>query len=201
MWVVIALISLFVLLIIVLCIPVDILLSVNTKRNRWLDIYLLWWFNLVRINLRRQSDRHDVKPQEPSVKQKKPDILDYHTIIRIIRVRNIFPRVYYLIRDLIRSFKIKILNMDIRIGLEDPVDNGYLFACIAPFNYLLRRTGEDINIQPVFENELIFDGHIIVRVRTFPVLIIGNALGFLFSLPGLEVISIIWNRRWHRERL
>lgn len=199
MWAVITLISLFVLLIIILCIPVDILFSLNTRRNQWFEIYLNWWFGLVRINLRRETGRSAVKRQELTEKKKSPDIVDYNTIIRIIRIKNIFRRVYQLIRDLIHTVKIKIFNLDMRIGLEDPVDNGYLFACITPLNYLLSGKYHNINIQPVFENELVFDSNVTVYVRTFPILIVGSVLGFIFSRPVLEAIGILWNRRWHRK--
>ena len=201
MWVVIVLISLFFLLLIVLCIPLDILFSLNTGRNQWFNIRLFWCFGLVRTDLRKKTDRPDVEPRKLSEKKKTQDTFDYNTFIRIIRISNLFPQAYQLIKGLIRSIQIKILRMSLKIGLEDPVDNGYLFACIAPFQYLLNRNYKDITIQPVFENELVFDGDMTLRVRAFPVLIAGNLLGFIFSPPGLKVIGISWNRRWRRKKL
>jgi hypothetical protein len=200
LWAVIALISLFFLLLIVLCIPLDIRCNLNTRRNQWFKIHLYWFFGLLRIDLRKKTDRTDIKPGELSEKKKAPVTFDYNTIIRIIRVRNIFPQAYHLIKGLIRSIKIRIFKMSLRIGLEDPVDNGYLFACITPLQYLLSRNYKDIDIQPVFENELIFDGDMTIRIRAFPVLITGNLLGFIFSPPGLRVIGILWNRRRRRKR-
>lgn len=200
MWAVIALISLFFLLLIVLCIPLDIRFSLNTGRNQWCKIHLYWFFGLVHSDLRKKIDHPDAEPGEPSDKKNSPDKFDYNTIIRIIRVRNIFPQAYHLIKGLIRSIQIKIFNMYLRIGLEDPVDNGYLFACIVPFQYLLSRNYKDIDIQPAFENELVFDGDMTIRIRAFPILIAGNLLGFIFSSPGFKVIGILWNRRWLRKR-
>jgi hypothetical protein len=200
LWVVIALISLIFLLLIVLCIPLDILFSLNTGRNQWFKIHLYWFFGLLGIDLRKKTDRPDTKSGEPSEKKKKPDKFDYNTFIRIIRIRNIFPQVYHLIKGLIRSIQIKIFSMSLRIGLEDPVDNGYFFACIAPFQYLLSRDYKDIEIQPVFENELVFDGDMTIRIRAFPILITGNLLGFIFSPPGLKAIGILWNRKWRRKK-
>jgi hypothetical protein len=200
LWAVIAFISLFFLLLIVLCIPLDIRFSLNTGRNQWFKIHLYWFFGLVRTDLRKKIDRPDAEPGELSEKKNSPDKFDYNTIIRIIRVRNIFPQAYHLIKGLIRSIQIKIFSMYLRIGLEDPVDNGYLFACIAPFQYLLSRNYKDIDIQPAFENELVFDGNMTIRIRTFPILIAGNLLAFMFSPPGLKVIGILWNRRWRRKR-
>jgi hypothetical protein len=200
LWAVIALISLFFLLLIVLCIPLDILFNLNTGRNQWFKIHLYWCFGLLRIDLRKKTDRADVKPGKLTEKQKAHDEFDYNTIIRIIRIRKIFPQAYCLVKGLIRSIQIKTFSMSLKIGLEDPVDNGYFFACIAPFRYLLSRKYKDIDIQPVFENELVFDGDITFRIRVFPILIIGNLLGFIFSPPGLKAIGVLWNRKWRRKR-
>jgi hypothetical protein len=199
LWVVIALISLFLLLLIVLCIPLDILFSLNTGRNQWFNIYLYWCFGLVRTDLRKKTERPDTGQARLSEKKKKPDTFDYNTFIRIIRIRNLFPQVYRLIKGLIRSIQIKFFNMSLKIGLEDPVDNGYFFACIAPFQYLLSGKHKDIDVQPVFENELVFDGDMTIRIRAFPILIAGNLLGFIFSPPGLKLIGILWNRKWRRK--
>jgi hypothetical protein len=196
LWAVIALISLLAVIVIVLSLPVDILFSLNTQRSQWINLNINWCFGLVRINLRKVKGRQTVKCQ----KHKSPSKFGYDTIVRIIRIRGIFRQVFNLVRNLICSFEIRTLDCELRIGLEDPVDNGYLFAGIIPINHLLNRTSHNINIQAAFENELIFDCNALARIRTFPLVIVGSVLGFLFSRPVFKAIRIMADARWRKRR-
>jgi hypothetical protein len=200
LWALIAIIALIVLLIITLSLPLDIVFSLNTWTPNWLKIDLNWCWGLVRIKLNRGEKSKTLKPPHKTVKKKSATAINADTIFRIITIDGIVRQLLVLIRDLLSTINIKTFSLDIRIGFEDPVDNGYLFACIIPFSYLLGRTNRSINIQTAFENELVFDCNAYVRIRTFPILIVGFLLVFIFSKPVLRAIKIIMDVRWRKKR-
>lgn len=200
MWAVIALIALLVLFIVFLSLPVDFVISLNTRRTVWFHVYLKWCFGLFHFNLRRDKTSQTSNQNKNKLPAESGTDFKITTALRLLGIRGIVRQIYILARDCLRTFRIKTLNIDFRIGLEDPVANGYLFACIIPFNHLLGRTRHNINIQTLFDNEFIFDGEAIARIRTIPIAIIGSVLVFIFSRPGFETIKILMDARWRRKK-
>jgi hypothetical protein len=200
LWALIAVISFLILLIIVLSLPVDFIFSFNTQKSPHLKIYLKAFYGLFHINLLKRREKRSLKQQEKKAIRESGKEFDPNVIIRIINIKGLFHQTAGLIKDLLHSLKIRKVVLDLKIGLEDPVDNGYLFTCVTPVNYLLSRTRHNITIQTLFENELIFYCNLYASIRLFPILIAGSTLRFLFSRPAFGIIKIFTGGRWRRKR-
>ena len=200
MWALIAVISFLILIIIILSLPVDFIFNFNTQKSPQLRIYLKAFYGLFHVNLLKRREKRSPKQQEKKSIRKSGKEFDPNVIIQIISIEGLFRQATCLIKDLLHSIKIRTVVLDLKIGLEDPVDNGYLFACVTPVNYLLSRTRHNINIQTLFENELIFYCNMYASIRLFPILIVGSSLRFLFSRPAFGIIKIFTGGRWRRKR-
>jgi hypothetical protein len=200
LWVLIALASIILLIVIILSLPIDIIFSFNTQKSPHLSLHLKLLYGLFRVNLRGDRGKQDPRQEQKKTSQKPDKRFNPNVIVGILGIRGILRQVYILIRDLLRSSKIKTLDLNLKVGLEDPVDNGYLFTFIAPVNYLLARTPYDITLQTVFENELVLECDIYSKIRSFPILIAGGLLRFVFSSPGYQTVKLFMDREWQRKR-
>ncbi|HEX9976554.1 MAG TPA: hypothetical protein VGA82_04815, partial [Dehalococcoidales bacterium] len=122
-WVVVALASLTVLLISILCVPVDAVLTLDTSAERKFRFRLVWLFGLISPELGRERR----KPRQPGRPKRKRRV-GLRTIWRILRTRGLLTKIKNLVRDVLSRIKIKEIAVDLRLGLDDPADTGLVFA-------------------------------------------------------------------------
>jgi hypothetical protein len=188
LWALYVFIPLFVLIAILLCMPVDFWFKLNTRASPKFSADFGWLFGLIKFTVNRQSE--EKKPlaatgkQVKPAKQRKAQGTDWRIIVSIVRIRGLFKEFFRFISRSIRLVEIKKLAAELRIGLEDPVDTGYLFALSAPLNYAFSLLPFRINIEPVYESELVLDLKSEGSVRVYPFRVVGNILRFVFSAPG-----------------
>lgn len=93
-----------------------------------------------------------------------------------------FPRrVLRLLRDLMRQVDIRRLDLDLRLGLDDPADTGRLWGLTGPVAALLTLpSSARIAVTPEFAEPLLhLDAH--TEVRIVPAALLGALLTFLLS--------------------
>jgi hypothetical protein len=192
-WVVVALASLVVLLIFVLCVPVDTVLTLDTSAERKFRLRLVWLFGLISPELGRQ--RRKPEARQPSRAKRKRGI-GLRTIWRLLRTRGLLTKIKNLARDVLSQIKIKEIAVNLRLGLDDPADTGLVFAVIGaarPFMKLPRHY--ELTIQPSFSAQPFFQGYLHGILRLQPIRLVIPFGRFVFSPTMLRVLRILASSR------
>jgi hypothetical protein len=193
LWALYAIILLIVLIVGILSVPVDLTFKLQTSEFHKRRFQLSCFWGLLRFDLYKPvKNGKAVVSRKPALKKKR---LGAGTIFDILLVRGLFPSFLKLIRRVFRYSRLRHLKVDIVIGPEDPANFGYLYAFLVPVNYWLGKTPHHIVINPVFEGQLILEGAAEGEFRTYPILLLGSALAFTFSRPGIEVLRIL-RKQW-----
>ena len=196
MWVVIALACIVLLVILLLCIPIDLKFSAVINENPHFNIRLLWFFGLVDHELRKTGGK--TKTIKAKTKQKQKHKLKIASIFRIVRTRGLFGQLWLLVKGITRSFSIKKLLVHVKLGFENPADTALLYSLAGPINYLFNKPSCDIKLMPIFEGDLYFEAYLSGIARIIPILGVLAALQFVFSLPVLRIVKTMAVMRWKR---
>jgi hypothetical protein len=161
---------------------------------------LLWLFGLVgREMVGREKPEEKAAPEKPKLKKKKKR--RFKDIFVILRTKGLLKQFQIFVRDLLRCFKIRDLNADIKVGLGSPDDTGQLFAFIGPPVFWLSSTLPfSVNVQPAFEDEATFEGHAQGKVKLRPIQLFIPISRFLFSFATLRLLKNFIASRWKRKR-
>ena len=192
MWVIATLAGLAGLTIFVLCLPLDAALSIDTSGRPKFRLRLVWVFGLVSKEVKREK-------KEPEKKRKRR--IGFRTISRILRIKGLLRQVKDLVRDVIGQLKIRELAVNLKLGLDNPADTGFLFASIGsitPFLGLPSRY--QLRVQPSFYEEAVFEGYLHVVLRLWPIKLVRPFIRFVFSLAALRVVKILVLSKWKRKK-
>jgi hypothetical protein len=191
LWVIITLVSLIVFIILVLCIPLDLNFYVNISENPKLKGRLIWLFGLIDRELKKAEVKSEKKEKPVKDKQKPQQRISARTIYQILRTKGLFSQLRKLVVDIFRSFRVKELAANIKLGLENPADTAMLFAVTGTLNSLLSLLPYQINIQPSFDGDITFEAYLQGATRLWPILLMLALLKFLFSLPALRIVRTL----------
>lgn len=191
MWVIVTLASLAVILILVLSVPFDTVLHVDMYGRPKFRLRLSWLFGLITKEVEKREKKPTEKKKVVKEKQKlaesKRRIGD---IFAILRTRGLLRQFIVLITDILRRFKIRDFIVDFRVGLGNPADTGLLFALIGPATFLLSSSfPHQIRVEPSFEDETAFEGHLSGTVRLRPIQLVSPLIKFTFSLATIRVVK------------
>ena len=192
MWILGPILGILVFLIILLAVPIDLVFNICKGDNIQSRVRIGWLFGLIGkdISGRRKQTKAKVKRKK---KRKKRSV---KPLLAVARTRGFLKHLFRFIKDILRHIKIREVCIEIKLGLADPADTGFLFAAVTP---LLTFTGVqkptiDIDIQPDFEQENL-QGYASGAVRVYPIQFIKPLLLFIFSLTTLRVIKAIISAR------
>lgn len=195
MWIIITLLSIIAVLILILCVPLELAFQVNIPGKPRIRFKLLWLFGLVG----REKPEEKAAPEKPKLKKKKRR--RFKDIFVLLRTKGLLKQCQVFIRDLLRCFKIRDLNADIRVGLGSPDDTGQLFAFVGPSVVWLSSTLPfRVNVQPAFEDEATFEGHARGKVKLRPIQLFIPISRFLFSPATLRLLKNFITSRWKRKK-
>ena len=121
MWVIIALLSLAVLVILILCVPLDLAFQLNTHGHPKFSVRLLWLFGLVDKDLNLKKGKPEKKTDKG--KQKSKDRVSVNTLYQILRTKGFLSQTAHLLKSIFRCLKINELTANFKIGLENPPKN------------------------------------------------------------------------------
>ena len=202
MWVIAALASLAVLVILVLCVPLEMVVRLDADGRPRFRMRLVWLFGLVskEITKARKKPEEERRVTEGKRKPRKRKI-KARTILEILRTRGLLKQLKRLLKDILRRLKIRDLAADITVGLSDPADTGLLFALIGPATFFLGSSRiHDIRVQPSFEDEAVFKGYLSGAVRLLPIQLVIPFLRFVFSLVTIRVVRTLVVSKWRRKK-
>lgn len=194
MWVIATLAGLVGLIILVLCVPLDAVLSMDASGRPKFKLRLVWLFGLIS----KEVSREEKKPEE---KLKKKRGIGLRNTLKILRTRGLPGQLKDLVRNLLGQLKIKELAANLKLGLHNPADTGLLFALIGSTTPFLSLPSQyQIRVQPSFYDETVFEGHLHGVLRLRPIKLIGPFMRFVFSLAALRVVKILVLSKWKRKK-
>lgn len=183
-------------IVLVLSVPVDLTFDFRTDGERKGMLRVGWLFGLVGKNLLPRKKELAKKPKKP----KKPKKRDLKTLLSVIRTKGVLAGSIRLVRRMLTGFRVRQLDVDLRVGLDDPADTGIMYAVLWP---LMLRPGlfgpVTFRIEPVFE-EPVFEAALRGEVTIVPAQMVANLLRSAFSLVGLRVIKLMVVSRWKRKK-
>lgn len=191
MWVIVTLASLAVILILVLSVPFNTVLHVDVHGRPRFRLKLSWLFGLITKEVekggKKPTEKKKVVKEKQKLAESKRRIGD---IFEILRTRGLLRQLIVLIRDVLKRFKIRDFIVDFRVGLGNPADTGLLFALIGPATFLLSSSfPHRIRVEPSFEDETAFEGHLSGTVRLRPIQLVSPLIKFTFSLATIRVVK------------
>ena len=194
MWVVATLASLAVVIVLVLCIPLDAVLHIDIHGRPKFQMRLAWLFGLVSKEITRAKKK---KPKE----KKRKGRIKARTIFKILRTRGLLGQLRRLLWDIFRQLHIRDLRVNFRVGLDDPADTALLFALIGPTTFFLGSSRvHEIRIEPSFEDEVVFEGYLHGAVRLVPIQLATPILRFVFSLATIRAVKVLVLTKWKRKK-
>ncbi len=202
MWVIVTLASLAVILILVLCVPLDLALHADVYGKPKFRLKLSWLFGLVSKDLEKREKKPEEKVKVAKEKGKPRERgRKFGDIIEILRTRGLLGQLGCFLRDIFSRFRARNVTADFRVGLGDPADTGLLFALIGPATFWLNSYfPHQIRVRPSFEDEGTFEGysHGVIRLR--PIQLVIPFLRLAFSLATLRVVKKLVLTKWKRKK-
>jgi hypothetical protein len=199
LWAVYIIVGLIALVIIILSIPIEAVIKVDTTEKPKLRLKLTWLFGLVKQDLVRRKEK--LPDKEKPEKEKKKTKPDFGLLLEIIRTEGLLKKAVNLVKDIVGNFEIRELDGEVRIGFDDPADAGLAYSLIGVFTPLLgRSTGRQLKVQPYFSDEVGLEGYLDGSIRLYPASLFGPLSRFFFSRPGFRITRIMVFRKWKKKR-
>ena len=200
MWVIVAIASLAVLLIFVLCVPLDMVLHTDVYGKPKVRLRFSWLFGLVSKEITEKKEK-PVEKRRAAKGKKKRRWRDTGVIFRILRTRGVLRWLKELLKDVLSCFNFRDLVADFKIGLGDPADTGLLFAFLGPATVFLGSSHlHQIRFEPSFSDDAILQGYSHGTVRLRPIRLVPPFLKFAFSLTAIRVAKTLILSKWKRKK-
>ena len=177
-------------IILMLSIPVDMKFDLATHEHTKAKIRIGWLFGLVWKDIRARKKK---KPKEKPKKRRKRGIKSF---LPLLRIKGLPGKILKLIRQILGCLKVRQLDADFRVGLDDPADTGIMCSVLWPALVPISSFGPvRFRVEPVFD-EVVFEGSLRGRVRVFPIQMVGPVLCFVLSPTGLRTVKSMVVSRW-----
>jgi len=168
-----------------LAVPVELEFSFQNGETHCNYVSLNWLSGIVRIPLTGRADR---KPKEQPARKKKKRGRKRKSL-SLARNVGFRRRLFVFVRRVVRAIRIKVLDVQVRIGLDDPADTGRLWGLVGPLSSLLAGIRQaSIRIEPDFAAE-VFSLHSCGRIRVIPLEVVVHGLCFLLSPQVIRAIA------------
>ena len=186
----------------VLAVPVDVRARLDIGGRPPFTAAVCWLFGLLRFNISSGKHRPRKKKKPKPVRKKRSGGLGWRSILDILLTKGLAKQFFFLVKRSFQQLGWRDLQLDMRIGLDDPADSGMLFAYIGPVTPFLPRR---VTLRPVIGPTML-EGFLSGTLRIIPLLFLFIFLRFLFSLPVLralgKTVRLWWrNRKRDRPRL
>jgi len=202
LWVVVALASLAVLILLVLSVPLDIAVHVDVHGRPRFRMRVVWLFGLVSKEVKRGKKKPKEEKRVAEGKRKPgKKRARARTIFKVLRTRGLLGQLKRLLKDVLKHLKIRDLIVDFTVGLGDPADTGLLFALIGPATFFLGSSSvHEIRVEPSFGDETVCEGYLHGTVRLLPIQLVIPSLRFVFSLATIRVVKMLVVTKWKRQK-
>ena len=177
------------LVILALSIPVEMVFDLQTRGEAKSRIRVGWLFGLVW----KEIGRGKKKPKRKKKRSLKP-------FLSLLRTKGLSGRLLKLARQILSRLKVRELDADLRVGLDDPADTGMLCSVMWPALAYLNSSGPvKMRIEPSFA-EPALEASMHGRIRLVPIEMVGLLLCFVLSPAGLRAVRSMVVSRWKEKR-
>ncbi len=176
------------LVILTLSVPVELVFDVKTPVRGKSRIRVGWLFGLLWKEIRPSR-------KKPEGKRKR----GVQFLISLLS-KGLLGKISKLVRQILSRIRIRQLDADLRVGLDDPVDTGILYAIMWPAIVSLNSSGPvQVRMEPSFV-ESALEVSMRGRIRLFPIQMVGPLLCFVFSLASLRAARSVVVSRWKKKK-
>lgn len=202
MWVIVALSSLAAFIILVLCVPLDITIHIDTAERPRSRMRLGWLFGLVSKEIRKVQKKPGEKRGELEGKrQLRGRRRRIRTVFAILGTKGLVTQLKDLVTDTLSRLEIRQIGVNFRVGLDDPADMGFLFAFIGPATLFLNSfSSHQIRVHPSFGDEAVFEGHLYGAVRLRPIRLVPTFMRFVLSLATIRAVKTLVLTKWKNKK-
>lgn len=197
------LLSIAALLALLLAIPLELWLAVESEggaRPRWRARFS-WLFGVIRLEVPSgrarpppsgvgDATREPAEPEEPE-RRRAPVRHRLRQARRLIESPGLVRRARRFLARFLRALAPRDLSVDLRVGLEDPAATGRLWAFLGPVAAILHSRWPDAHIVPAFaEESLDLRGR--VRLAIVPLELVAVTLAFALSPVVVRAGIALW---------
>jgi len=177
-------------MVLVLSIPVDVALDLEAHESMKARVRVGWLFGLVWKDIgQRRKKISKGKPKKKRKEKIKP-------LLSVLRTKGLPRGILKLARQMMSCLKVRQLDADLRVGLDEPADTGIMWSVLWPALVPLGWFGPvRFRMEPAF-NEPAFEASLCGKIRLFPIQVIGYLLWFVLSPTGLRMLKSVVASRW-----
>ena len=180
----------FLFIVLMLSIPVDMKFDLATHEHAKAKIRIGWLCGLVWKDIRARKKK---KPKEKPKKRRKRGIKSF---LPLLRIKGLLGKILKLIRQILGCLKVRQLDADFRVGLDDPADTGIMCSVLWPALVPISSFGPvRFRVEPVF-SEFAFEASLQGWVRLFPIQLVWSLVSFVLSATGLRLLKLMVVSRW-----
>ncbi|MBE9482099.1 MAG: DUF2953 domain-containing protein [Chloroflexi bacterium] len=177
-------------IILMLSIAVDMVFDLEVHQDVKVTMRVGWLFGLVWKDIRWRKKKKPKKKKERSMKP----------LLSMMRAKELPRRLLKLARQLLSCLKVRQLDADFRVGLDNPVDTGMMCSVLCPAIVLLNSfVPMRFRMEPAFDGPT-FEGSLHGRIRLFPIQMVGPLLCFVLSPTGLRTLKSMVTSSWKKKR-
>jgi hypothetical protein len=179
----------------ILSIPIEIHSHIEMYEKPKFRIRLQWLFGLFKKDIRVKK-----KPTKKKEKKKLGEGRKWlWAAFRIIRTKGMLKRLRRLVKGILDSIKIRELQVNLKVGLDDPADTAFLVGIInAPCLFWKPSFPHEVDIRADYEGEVFLEGYTHLTVRVLPIQIVVPVLRFLFSWNSMKAMRILVVTKWKK---
>jgi hypothetical protein len=193
--------GIIVFIVLLMCIPVETTISMDTESGKRYSLVMSWMFGLIKKDMGERRLKKAKELKRPGKKKRLLSRFDIDFVSQIINAGGMIKRFKDFITGIYKLIKIKEITGDIVVGLEDPAYTGMLFAVIGPVNALLNlHPRYNVSIRPFFDDENILEGNLYGNVKVQPIRLVSPAIKLAVSREVRQIGKSYLRSKWRKRR-
>jgi len=181
-WILATVLGILLSFVLLLAIPVDLVFSVEKEVAFKSRVRVGWMFGLIGKNISGKKE-----PEKD--KSKRKDKSNIKPLLAMFGAKGFLLKLLGLVGDILRLLNVRELEVNLRVGLDDPAETGLLFALVGPALVCAKSfSALDVQVEPDFEQENL-QGYCRGDFRVFPIRFAGLIILFAFSPTTIRAIK------------
>lgn len=172
-----------------LCVPIHV--DVWLRREETLEVRALSRWGALRIPSSGKAASQDARaaPRTARAARGRRPRKQRRKLRALLFSRDFLPSLVRLFRRLLRQLRPRSVRLELRAGLDNPADTGWLWGKLMPLVALLwALDAESITLEPDFSKPcLTLNGH--ASIRVVPGLLLATLIGYCFTPPPWRALS------------
>jgi len=180
-WIIATVLGVFLLFVLLFAIPVDLVFCVEKDVDFKSRVRVRWMFGLIGRDITSRKKRPE--------KEKKKRKGNIKPLLAMLRTRGFLQKLTKFVKHVFQLLNVRELKLNLRVGLSDPAETGFLFAVIGPaMVYVKSLSSLDVHVEPDFEQENL-RGYFQGDLRASPIQFVKPFALFLFSATTIRAIK------------